>query len=64
MIAFFILYLTEMKQFVNFVGYVSTCEIIYFGVPQSSILGPLLFIQGCNFPRFLQFSKKTLDFPR
>ena len=41
-------YLTERKQFVDFAGYVSTCESIEVGVPQDSVLGPLLFLIYIN----------------
>ena len=37
-------YLDGRKQFVSFGGYESTCEKCEVGVPQSSVLGPLLFL--------------------
>ena len=36
-------YITEKIQFVDFAGYISTCESLEVGVPQDSVLGPLLF---------------------
>ena len=41
-------HLDEKKQFVNFGGYESTCEKIKVGVPQGSVLGPLLFLIHIN----------------
>ena len=37
-------YLDGRKQFVSFGGYESTCEKCEVGIPQSSVLGPLLFL--------------------
>ena len=41
-------YLDDRKQFVSFGGYESTCEKIEVGVPQGSVLGPLLFVIHIN----------------
>ena len=41
-------YLSDRKQYVNFKGQSSTTKVITDGVPQGSILGPLLFLVFIN----------------
>ena len=41
-------YLTDRKQFVRLNGTSSTTQAIFSGVPQGSILGPLLFSMFIN----------------
>ena len=41
-------YSTERTQFVSFSEYQSNCEKIDVGVPQCSVLGPLLFLIYIN----------------
>ena len=59
-------YLTDRKQFVDFAGYASTCENIEVGVPQGSVLGPLLFLiyiynlQNNTTLKVLNFADDTL----
>ena len=47
----FRLYLTERKEFMNFVGLASTYENTDVGVSKGSVLGPLLFVIHINLLR-------------
>ena len=59
-------YLEGRQQFVSFGGYESTCEKCEVGVPQGSVLGPLLFLihindlQNNTSLRVLNFADDTL----
>ena len=54
-------YLTERKQFVRLNNIDSRTENISIGVPQGSVLGPLLFsIYVNDMPNCLKFSEANL----
>ena len=54
-------YILQRRQYVSYLGTNSDNEIMSFGVPQGSVLGPLLFILYSNdIPRPLSYYKSIL----
>ena len=51
-------YLTDRKQYVSITGYISSLSSIAYGVPQVSVLSPLLFLLYINnLQRAIKFCK-------
>ncbi len=54
-------YLVQRRQYVNYMGVNSTTQTIVYGVPQGSVLGPLLFILYSNdIPHAVEHCKSIL----
>ena len=56
------LQLAKIKQFVSIGAYESACEKIDVGLPQGSVLGPLLFLIHTNDLQNKNFSDNNLYF--
>ena len=52
-------YLTNRKKYTEIVSYISSLNDIHFGVPQGSVLGPVLFLLYIN---DFNYSSLTLTF--